>query len=135
MRLRDTIVLSAAMFGAFAVRSLPALGEESPPVAHVYREIDGMKLNAYVFMPSGEASRRQTSAILLFHGGGWVAGSAAWTFDDARRFAALGMVAIAIDYRLAVGKSTPIEALDDTRVAFQWVRRQAAEFNIYLDCR
>jgi len=83
-----------------------------------------------VFMPSGQASQGQTPAILLFHGGGWVAGSASWTFDDARRFAALGMVAIAIDYRLAAGEITPLEALDDTRVAFQWVRRQAAEFNI-----
>jgi len=130
MRFRDTLVLSAALFGALAVRSLPVFGQVAQPVSYAYREVDGMKLNAYVFMPSGQASQGQTSAILLFHGGGWVAGSAEWTFDDARRFAALGIVAIAVDYRLAAGEITPIEALDDTRAAFQWVRRQAAEFKI-----
>jgi len=130
MRLRDTFVVAAVLFGTLAGRSLPLIGEEGRPVSYVYREVDGRKLNAYVFMPSGEASQRPTSAILLFHGGGWVAGSAEWTFDDARRFAALGMVAIAIDYRLAAGEVTPLEALDDTRAAFQWVRRQAAEFKI-----
>jgi acetyl esterase/lipase len=105
-------------------------GSNQEPQAYVYREVDGQKLKAYVFVPPSEPSRKPTSAILLFHGGGWVAGSAEWTFGDARRFAALGMVAIAVDYRLSRGKATPIEALDDTRAAFQWVRRHAAEFNI-----
>jgi acetyl esterase/lipase len=72
----------------------------------------------------------QTSAILLFHGGGWNAGSAEWVFEAAGRFASLGMVAVAVDYRLSKGNITPIEALDDTRAAFRWVRRKAAEFNI-----
>jgi acetyl esterase len=42
----------------------------------------------------------------------------------------LGLTAVTIDYRLAEGKITPIEALDDARAAFRWVRRHAAEFNI-----
>jgi len=51
------------------------------------------------------------AAVLLFHGGGWVTGSADWTFDEARRFAASGLAAVAIDYRLSAGKVTPIEFL------------------------
>jgi acetyl esterase/lipase len=66
----------------------------------------------------------------LFHGGGWSDGRAEWTFGDARRFAALGMVAVAVDYRLSKGNITPIEALDDTRAAFRWVRLHAAELGI-----
>jgi acetyl esterase/lipase len=94
------------------------------------REIDGQKLNAYVFSPPGKASAQPMAAVLCFHGGGWVAGSAEWTAKEARRFAALGMTAVSIDYRLSEGKITPIEALDDVRAAFRWIREHAAEFNI-----
>src|SRR4029079_18179223 len=73
---------------------------------------------------------KQSSAILLFHGGGWNAGSAEWTFDAARRFAALGIVAISVEYRLSEGKITPIEALDDTCAAFRWARKHAADLSI-----
>lgn len=131
MRLRFAVVLSFALAGVSTVHSLPAsIDEVRQPKAYVYREIDGRKLNAFVFLPPGGASGKPKSAILLFHGGGWVAGSADWTFGDARRFAALGLVAVSIDYRLSEGSITPIEALDDTRSAFRWVRRHAAEFNI-----
>nr|MCU0236830.1 alpha/beta hydrolase [Acidobacteriota bacterium] len=70
------------------------------------------------------------AAVLCFHGGGWVAGSAEWTAKEAKRFAALGMTAVSIDYRLSAGKITPLEALDDVRAAFRWIRAHAAEFSI-----
>jgi acetyl esterase len=117
--------------GILAAQSVSAAGDpEQPPRSYVYREVDGQKLNAYVFLPQGENSGKPTAAVLCFHGGGWVAGSAEWTSKEARRFAALGLTAVTIDYRLSEGKITPIEALDDTRTAFCWLRRHAAEFNI-----
>jgi acetyl esterase/lipase len=100
------------------------------PRALVYREVDGRSLQAYVFSPKGQGTRRPAPAILLFHGGGWAAGSADWTFDAARRFASLGMVAISIDYRLSQGEVTPIEALSDTCSALLWTRSHADELNI-----
>jgi len=100
------------------------------PLTHVYREVDGRSLNVYVFRPAGQQAGKQSSAILLFHGGGWNAGSAEWTFDAARRFAALGIVAISVEYRLSKGKITPIEALDDTCTAFRWARKHAADLSI-----
>jgi acetyl esterase len=131
MRSRLAIFFILALAGDLIAQSLPAsVDSAQQPRAYVYREIDGQELNAYVFPPPGGGSGKLTSAILLFHGGGWNEGSAEWTFGDARRFAALGMVAVAVDYRLSKGKITPIEALDDTRAAFRWVRRHAAEFTI-----
>jgi acetyl esterase len=131
MRSKLTIVFILALAEFLAAPSMPAqVGAVQQPRAYVYREIDGQKLSAYIFLPTGKGSRKPTSAILLFHGGGWDAGSAEWTFEDARRFAVLGMVAVAVDYRLSQGKITPIEALDDARSAFRWVRRHAAEFNV-----
>jgi acetyl esterase len=124
-----TLILALAL--VLTAHTVPAANDAGPQSrAYVYREVDGQKLNAYVFAPRGEVSLKPTAAVLLFHGGGWVAGNADWTAGEARRFAAYGLTAVSVDYRLTEGKTTPIEALDDARAAFRWVRRHAAEFNI-----
>ena len=131
MRAKLVFILISALAGALSLQSIPAAGDaEQQPRPYVYREIDGRKLNAYVFPPQGENPGKPTAAVLCFHGGGWVAGSAEWTSKEAKRFSALGLTAVTIDYRLSEGKITPIQALDDTRAAFRWLRRHAAEFNI-----
>jgi acetyl esterase len=100
------------------------------PTEHTYREVDGRGLKAYVFAAEGTQLPTRRPAILLFHGGGWVAGSAEWTFKGARRYASLGLVAVAVDYRLSEGKITPIDALADTCAAFRWVRQHADELHV-----
>jgi acetyl esterase/lipase len=131
MKMRTKLVYLLICAGILTAQSTPIAGDAvQQPSSYVYREVDGQKLNAYVFLPQGEFSSKPTAAVLLFHGGGWVAGSADWTAGEAKRFAGLGLTAVAVDYRLSEGKITPIEALDDTRAAFRWVRRHAAEFNI-----
>ncbi|MHB8054789.1 MAG: alpha/beta hydrolase [Candidatus Aminicenantales bacterium] len=132
MRTKFVCLFLLALAGALSAQTPPASGAAAPqePRAYVYREIDGQKLQAFVFAPQGAVSGEPTAAVLLFHGGGWVAGSADWTFEAARRFASFGLLAVAVDYRLINEKITPIESLDDTREAFRWARRQASEFNI-----
>ncbi len=131
MRTKLCFLLIFALIGALAAQSVPAADDTAPqPRPYVIREIDGKKLNAYVFLPRGEIFAKPTAVVLLFHGGGWVAGSADWTAGEAKRFAHYGLTAVTVDYRLAEGKITPIEALDDARAAFRWIRRHAAEFNI-----
>ncbi len=100
------------------------------PATYVYREINGHSLKLYVFEPETKKIGKLVAAMLLFHGGGWVAGKADWTFPAARRFAALGMVTVAVEYRLSTDTVTPIDALDDTRAAFRWVRQHAKELSI-----
>lgn len=125
------IVFTLILGRFLAAQAIPTLVDTQQHLhAQVYRDIEGQQLKAYVFLPSNQDARKQTAAVLLFHGGAWIMGSAQWTFEAARHFAELGMVAVSVDYRLARGKITPIEALDDTRAAFRWVRRKAAEFHI-----
>jgi len=131
MRAPSAIFMSLALAGFLSAQSVSAPADAAkPPRECVYREIDGQKLKAFVFFPPGGFSSGPTSAILLFHGGAWTMGSADWTFEAGRRFAALGMVAVSVDYRLSQGIITPIEAVDDTRAAFRWVRLHATEFHI-----
>jgi acetyl esterase/lipase len=113
---------------------------DSRPRAYTYRTASGRALSAHVFLPPAREAGARASAILLFHGGGWSVGEPQWTFDRARAFANLGMVSVAVQYRLSrptYGKVepwqedvTPIEALADACAAFAWIRDRADEFGI-----
>lgn len=106
------------------------------PAAHVntaipdtftYRQTGNIALKAYVFRPTTGGKH---PAILLFHGGAWRLGEAAWTFGRAKEFADKGIVAIAIDYRLANDGLSPIDGVEDACAAFAWARAQAKALNI-----
>jgi acetyl esterase/lipase len=127
---RLTILLLSAALAACRTPQAAIAQEPPKPVAMVYRQVDGHDLHAYVFRPSAGAPKGPRGAILLFHGGGWSAGSAEWTFPAAEGFAAAGLVAIPIEYRLSEGTVTPIEALVDVCAAFRWARASAGELGI-----
>jgi len=116
----------AILMAAPAVRAADAAPKE--PVRYTYRVVGDDSLAAYVFAPPVREGK--VPGILLFHGGGWVAGSAEWVFASAARFAEWGMVAIAIDYRLSEGDVTPIDALDDVCASFEWARANAEQFGM-----
>jgi len=93
-----------------------------------YRVVGKDSLKAYVFRPL--AKSKTHPAILLFHGGAWRLGEAAWTFQRAREFAEKGMVAISIEYRLANNGLSPVDGIEDACAAFAWARNHARELGI-----
>ncbi len=103
---------------------------QTTPIVHTYREVDDAVLKLYVFMPTGTVRSGRAPAILLFHGGGWVAGAPEWTFASARRYADAGLVAVSAQYRLSDERVTPIDALADVCSAFKWVRAQAGALGV-----
>jgi acetyl esterase len=126
--------LACLVLAAGCSRATPQSAEVSPapapPREHIYRTVDGVPLKAFVFSPVKTTASARTPAILLFHGGGWVAGAPDWTFPTARRYAELGLVAISVEYRLSKDRITPIEALDDVCSAFRWARAAATDLAI-----
>lgn len=83
-----------------------------------------------IFEPPNDKGRIR-SAILLFHGGGWTKGDASWMDSYAAQYAALGMVAISVDYRLSNETTvTPFDAVADARNSVRWVRSHAAQLRI-----
>ena len=126
------IVLVVAL--AFATSAFAEKGKPPAPMEPhdmPYRVIDGEPVVAHVFSARKLPKNAPPApAILLFHPGGWQAGSAKWNFDDARRFAAQGFVAIAIEYRLANDRRTPVAAFEDACAAFAWVHTYAAELHV-----
>jgi acetyl esterase len=131
------VVCAALGFAGIAGRALPGARpprgpREEAPVVRVYpsaRSVAGRELHAYVFPPPA-GSPAPRPALLFFHPGGWVSGAPEWTFDLARRFSRLGVVSVAVEYRLSGETATPIDALEDTCAAFRWVRRNAASLGI-----
>lgn len=124
------ILLTGVSFPATAQDSRTVVG----PVEHVYAVHDGVELKAYVFTPAGHTADAPRSAILVFHGGGWHIGAPEWAFGRARHFAELGMVAVAIQYRLSDQESvTPVEAIADAKAAVQWARSKASELGVVGD--
>lgn len=117
------VVLAAVL--AVAAGSVAA---QEPKVV-AYKTAGDQALTAHVFAPS-DAPAGPLPAILMFHGGGWVAGEPAWTYPAALRMQALGLVAIPIQYRLSGETATPADALSDACDAFAWVRAQAAELGV-----
>lgn len=113
------------LLGLFALGPLQAIEPPLAPRLMTYKTVAGVELKAHVFEPDRPVPGPR-SAIVLFHGGGWNSGDGTWVYPSARRFANLGMVAVAIDYRLSDEKSvTPLEAMADARDAIRWVRGQA----------
>lgn len=110
-----------------------AVAQDSAPTpdrSFIYREVSGEALSAHVFFPAGHKSGASANGILLFHGGGWSAGTPEWTFATGRRFADWGLVAIAVQYRLSEGDVTPIEALDDICAALGWARQHTGDLGL-----
>ncbi len=83
-----------------------------------------------VYLPKGHAGKRR--AVILIHGGGWVSGDKEDYRSIGRNDAALGVVAIAINYRLADG--TPADMwpaqLEDAQTALSWVQANSKSFEI-----
>lgn len=121
---------------ALSVVSIATLGAQdrtriAEPETHLYATTGGVGLKAYVFRPNPTRHAKPYSAIALFHGGGWHMGEPAWTFERARHFSALGMVAVAVQYRLSDQKTiTPLEAMADARAAIRWMRSNATALGI-----
>ena len=78
-----------------------------------------LKCDVYSPIASGESSAGRP-VVLLIHGGAWSSGSRHMMGGFALRLAREGIVAIAIDYRLAPKWKFPAQ-LDDVRSAIHWV--------------
>ncbi len=107
-------ILAALMWWCAAV-AMAAETERAPRVEHITSE-DGARFGVHVFESASDAGPR--AGVVLLHGGGWVAGDATWVYPRARRLAELGMVAVAVDYRLG----NPRLATADARSAIRWLR-------------
>jgi triacylglycerol lipase len=79
---------------------------------------------ADLYLPPAD---RPSPAVLLIHGGAWMAGNKNHSSWHARRLAEQGFAVIAINYRLAPEHPFPAQ-LEDCRAALRWIAQQAPRY-------
>lgn len=95
----------------------------------VYVKRGDVSLELDVYRKSDDVAR---PAVLLVHGGGWVAGSRIMERSFARQLAVRGYVAVPVSYRLGPEGRFP-GAIHDLKAAVRWLRVHAREFSIDPD--
>ena len=136
-RLRPTLLclLAVGLLAALAAPTAAAEPAAAVPqlrisIDHVYGTPEGVELRCDVYRPADhDVAAEQRPAVLVIHGGAWSAGSRRTMAGYATRLARAGIVAIAVDYRLAPAWKFPAQ-VDDVRLAMLWVVEQAAELGI-----
>ena len=114
---------SANPFTGLLLHSL----EAEPDSTVTFEEVDGQKLSAYVYMPSGSSD--SAPVIMYIHGGGWIQGSAANLGHDMRWFADRGYLVVSVDYRLATASQPSWDtAPQDVACALTWVHQNAGRY-------
>lgn len=114
-------------------RALAAAADARPEPTEkrVYKEVDGRKLEIWIWKPADWKATDQRSAIVFYHGGGWRGGTPTAFSRQAARLAELGMVAFSVQYRLTSQSGvTVMECVKDAKSAFRWVHAQAKTLGI-----
>ncbi len=127
---RRTSALVVGVLVLAGARAHPQGVPSAPADSFSYRTVAGRSLQLFRFPATAGPVGAPANAILLFHGGGWSAGAPEWTFAAAREFASWGLVALPVQYRLATGSVTPLDALQDVCAAFAWVRTHQAQLGV-----
>jgi acetyl esterase len=100
---------------------------------YVYVNHNGVDLIAHVFFPEGSTTTSRP-AIVFFHGGFWDVSMVPQFVPHSHHFASRGMVSICFEYRISSKhQSTPVDAIDDSIFALNWLNASAEELGIDLN--
>lgn len=96
-----------------------------------YKTVAGYQLDAHIFMPDTILHKGPYPAIAFFHGGSWSEGKPDWFFSTCKEYAAVGWVAVAVEYRIydRFGNLPPA-AISDGKSLIRYLRTQTNRFHI-----
>jgi acetyl esterase/lipase len=94
-----------------------------------YSTANNTQLKLDIYLPKDHTTPLPT--LMLFHGGGWVAGQKERNVFQLLPYLALGWAVINVEYRLANNSPAPA-AVEDCRCALRWVIYHNKEFNFDL---
>ena len=96
-----------------------------PNITYAIANNTELKLDLY--LPKNSSAPNPT--LILFHGGGWVAGQKERNVLFLLPYLSLGWAAINVEYRLARNAPAPA-AVEDCRCALRWAFYHAKEYNL-----
>ncbi len=119
---------------------LTVAAQNSSEIIHkqeIYRSVDTFKLRTDVFYTRESLNKKNNTAIVFFHGGGWAYGTPSEFFTTCERYAEKGIITFSVEYRLSIDHGrvphntiSPIECVMDARSAIRWVRANAEKYGI-----
>jgi len=115
------------------ITSIDSTGLDSIPDwenTFVYKDIGWKKLE--IKMYSGKSTSEKKPSILFFHGGGWKHRELNQHKQYAYYFSQEGYNTFSIEYRILQDSTivTPYDALEDTKSAFSYLRKNAQEYQL-----
>lgn len=125
------LLFQMMIYSAFATDTIQVTFQ-----TYTYKEIGSLKLELDVFTPSKEnAVDALFPVIILFHGGGWVAGKRESLHSQCKFFAEHGIVAVTADYRFVDRQSQGINitkeiCIRDAKSAIRWVKSHTGKLHI-----
>ncbi len=98
----------------------------------VYKTVGDRELHLNIFEPEGLRPTERRACFVTIHGGGWTGLSPHRQYPFAAHFAKLGMLSVAVEYRLfkRASGTTVFDCVKDCRSAMRYVRAHAAELGI-----
>ena len=136
------IVLTRRHF-AGSLLALPVAAQEAKKAAasyppqldgaqvELYKMINGVKLNLWIFRPEGHSATDSRPAIVFFFGGGWRSGNPKQFEQHCKHLSSRGMVAITADYRVNSRHGAQVvDCIRDAKSALRWVRTNAKKLGI-----
>lgn len=137
-----TLLASTTTLRAGVFDNLPDI----QPRVETYKTVGARSLKLYIYLPPSNSMGRAVSpltaadpersdarrpAILFIHGGGWGAGKPDFFFPHCRYFAARGVVAMTVQYRLTQEPGvTVFNCVADVKSCVRWIRRHADELGV-----
>ena len=132
---RHTFVDFIVALLVMLLTALPICAEQTvkPEATQIYKRPGDRDLRITLTFPTDWKAGDRRAAIVFFYNGGWKeAGDTRLQFEEqARYFAARGMVCVRADYRAkARGGVTSTNCIEDVCSAIRWVRQHAGELGI-----
>jgi acetyl esterase/lipase len=101
--------------------------EVVPNITYTTQSNTDLKLDLY--LPPREQGAPPSPAVIVIHGGGWIAGTKEQSQLEALPYLEMGYAAVNVEYRLARSALAPA-AVEDCRCALRWVLRSAKQYNL-----
>jgi acetyl esterase/lipase len=95
-----------------------------------YSTANNMDLKLDLYLPKDRSN--PFPVLMLFHGGGWVAGQKERNTFQLLPYLAMGWAVINVEYRMAKNSPAPA-AVEDCRCSLRWVYYHAKDFNFDIN--
>ncbi|MEM7018500.1 MAG: alpha/beta hydrolase [Pseudomonadota bacterium] len=127
-----TPLFAFALTVAMAINSFGQVTDIVQPSYTVkYTAGSGQPLAMNIYQPVTESKATKHPTVIFFFGGGWQQGTPAQFFPFCAELVKRGMACFIPDYRVKNRQGTDaVDAIDDARIAVQWVLQHAEEYQV-----